>query len=367
MLSDLQIHRDIRRARTLPGDFYSDADTFSRCRDIFAQSWQFIGHLRDVQTPGTVVPAHLLPSFLDEPLLLVRDLDDGVHCMSNVCTHRGVVLVEGRCHAKTLRCRYHGRRFDLAGRCLGMPEFENVVGFPSADDNLPKLPLGNWADLLFTHLGSQADFSSFVQPLEEHLHGLDFRGVQPDPQRSRDYQVRANWALYCDNYLESFHVPFVHKSLARVLDYQQIDTVLFPGGSLQLGAASDENEAFELPSGSPYAGRRIAAFYVFLFPNLMLNFYPWGLSLNLVEPQAIDRTRVRFRSFVLHPDKLDQGAGSDLDRVEREDEAVVESAQLGTRSRLYRQGRYSPTQELAVHHFHRQLAAGLKPAGCYSV
>ena len=56
----------------------------------------------------------------------------------------------------------------------------------------------------------------------------------------------------------------------------------------------------------------------------------------------------------------DQGAGAGLDRVEREDEAIVESVQRGTRSRLYECGRYSPTRETGVHHFHRLLAEFLR-------
>jgi len=44
-----------------------------------------------------------------------------------------------------------------------------------------------------------------------------------------------------------------------------------------------------------------------------------------------------------------------LDRVEREDEAIVEAVQRGVRSRLYDRGRYSPTREQGVHHFHRLL------------
>ena len=87
----------------------------------------------------------------------------------------------------------------------------------------------------------------------------------------------------------------------------------------------------------------------------MLNFYPWGLSLNLVEPLALDRTRVLFRSFVWDASKLETGAGAGLDRVEAEDEAIVQSVQRGVRSRLYRRGRYSPTREQGVHHFHRLL------------
>ena len=99
-----------------------------------------------------------------------------------------------------------------------------------------------------------------------------------------------------------------------------------------------------------------AAHYFWLFPNLMLNFYPWGLSVNLVRPTAVDWTRVTYLKYVADPDKLDDGAGADLDTVEREDQAIVEAVQRGVASRFYERGRYSPTREQGVHHFHRLLA-----------
>ncbi len=94
----------------------------------------------------------------------------------------------------------------------------------------------------------------------------------------------------------------------------------------------------------------------------MLNVYPWGISVNVVRPLAADRTRVSFLSYVWDPSRLDRGAGAGLDRVEREDEAIVESVQRGMRSRLYRRGRYSPTREQGTHHFHRLLERFLRDA-----
>jgi choline monooxygenase len=98
-----------------------------------------------------------------------------------------------------------------------------------------------------------------------------------------------------------------------------------------------------------------------VFPNLMLNFYPWGLSVNLVQPCGPSRTRVLFRSYVMDAAQLGQGAGGDLHRVEMEDEAVVLTVQRGVRSRFYRSGRYSPTREQGVHHFHRLIADFMQP------
>ena len=89
----------------------------------------------------------------------------------------------------------------------------------------------------------------------------------------------------------------------------------------------------------------------------------WGLSLNVVAPLGPARTRVAFRSYVCDEVARERGAGSGLDQVEAEDEAVVAEVALGVRSRLYRRGRYSPTREVGVHHFHRLLAGLLSEDG----
>jgi choline monooxygenase len=68
---------------------------------------------------------------------------------------------------------------------------------------------------------------------------------------------------------------------------------------------------------------------------------------------------VSYLTYVWDASRLDRGAGAGLDRVEREDEAVVEGVQRGVRSRLYERGRYSPTRETGVHHFHRLMARSL--------
>ncbi|MBP8917867.1 MAG: hypothetical protein KBG70_14060, partial [Chitinophagales bacterium] len=98
-----------------------------------------------------------------------------------------------------------------------------------------------------------------------------------------------------------------------------------------------------------------AAYYYWVFPNMMFNFYPWGLSLNIIRPQGKDKTIVSFITYVFDENKYNTGAGSDLNTVEMEDEEVVESVHRGLHSRLYFRGRYSPKMEKGVHHFHSLL------------
>ena len=335
------IEEDITRAATLPGRFYSDAVAFGVMRErVFARTWQWIGDLADVAKPCSLAPRELLPGVLDEPLLLARDETGSLRCLSNVCTHRGNILVKGPCVAKDIRCGYHSRRFDLTGRMTFMPEFKEARDFPSASDHLPRVAFGEWAGLGFASLGPAADFDDFFDDVHVATAALPLARMHADPQRNRDYEVNAHWALYVENYLEGFHIPYVHSGLNAVVDYRSYETRVHRYSNVQLAKAKDG---------------AAAAQYWWVFPNLMLNFYPWGLSLNLVQPLAIDRTRVLFRSYVWDPSKLETGAGASLDRVEAEDEAVVEAVQRGVRSRLYNRGRYSPTRERGVHHFHRLL------------
>lgn len=357
---NLDIHADIRKASTLPGRFYRDPETYAVVLErVFAPSWQFAGDAALVRVPGSVHPLTLLDGSLSEPLVLTRDENDRLHCVSNVCTHRGTLVCEAPGHERMLRCRYHGRRFHLDGRFHSMPEFEDVENFPSDADNLAPVALESWDSLLFVSLRPKVPFEDWIGPVRERLAWLPLREFAFDASRSREYLVRANWALYCENYLEGFHIPFVHSGLAAALDFGSYRTELFRWCNLQVGVAKGGESVFDLPAASPDHGQRIAAYYWWLFPNLMLNFYPWGLSVNVVRPLGVEQTRVSFLSYVWDASRLEQGAGAQLDRVEREDEAVVESVQRGLRSRLYRRGRYSPTQERGTHHFHRLLQEAL--------
>lgn len=353
MLDITPIDQDIRNASTLPGHFYTSAEVFERVREqVFARSWQFVGSESEVAVPGSVRPFEFLAGLLDEPLLLVRDSQDALHCLSNVCTHRGNLIQGAPSVCKQLRCRYHGRRFALDGRFESMPEFEHTADFPSRADDLPKAFLGSLDGLLFASLDPWLAAEEWLAPVHARMGGLPLAQFRFEPTHSRDYLVHAHWALYVDNYLEGFHIPYIHPDLARSLDYDSYSTELFPWANLQIGRARGAEHCF--------AGSDIAAYYFWLFPNTMLNFYPWGLSINLVQPLEPNRTRVAFRSYVWKPELLDRGAGAALDRVEREDEAVVEQVQRGMRSRLYRSGRFSPRREQGVHHFHRLLGQFLE-------
>src|SRR5438093_10847969 len=191
-----EIDPDIRVARTLPARVYSDPEIFRLQRDrLFARTWHYAGHDDLVKVAGHVHPFTLLPGALDEPLLLSRGSDDQVRCLSNVCTHRGTLVVEGDGVLAQLRCRYHGRRFQLDGRFHSMPEFEETKDFPSPADDLPQVGLGAWERFLMVSLAPAMPFEEAVAPMRARLAGLPFNALVYDAAGAREYLVNANWAL----------------------------------------------------------------------------------------------------------------------------------------------------------------------------
>jgi choline monooxygenase len=360
-MPEFTVEADIAKAKTLKKDFYTLPRYFDEARQkIFSYTPQFIGDSNLVKGTGACYPFTLLEHYLDEPLVLTRDKENRLHCLSNVCTHRGNLLIYEPCQSANIRCKYHGRLFQLDGSMISMPEFKEVKDFPTAADNLHQLPLFQWGWWLFTSLNKDVKTQHFFSDMMNRLSWLPVTEFVFRPELSKDYYVNAHWALYCENYLEGFHIPFVHSGLNAVIDYGEYSTELFRYSNLQLGIAKGGEDCFDLPPSSIDYGKRIAAYYFWVFPNMMFNFYPWGLSINVVQPISTDKTKVSFLTYMWKEEKYNRGAGSDLDKVEMEDEEVVQNVQKGIRSRFYDHGRYSVTREQGTHHFHRLIAEFMK-------
>lgn len=353
------VEPELRRASALPPEIYTDESSFRAQLALFARSWQLVDATLWPKEPGELRPFVLLEGALSEPLLLTRDEAGGSHVISNVCTHRGNLLVDGPCTQRTIRCGYHGRRFALDGRFLSMPECEEALDFPSEADHLPTPARASFGPFEWVRLLEGRDFEDWMAPVKRRLGGLRIDQATLDPSGVVDYHVAAHWALYVDNYLEGFHIPYVHPGLAKTLDYAAYETVCGAEVVLQVGVGAPGTETLPLPPGHVDHGRGVSAYYFWLFPNLMLNVYPWGVSVNVVVPLSRDQTRVRFLPFPFPGRERPGGVDPFLDQVEREDEAIVERVQRGVRARLYRPGRFSPSREAGVHHFHRLLAESL--------
>ncbi|TNE88903.1 MAG: aromatic ring-hydroxylating dioxygenase subunit alpha [Deltaproteobacteria bacterium] len=331
--------------------FYRDRDVYEAQREqLFPRTWHFAADVWRLPESGYAVPYTLLGGCLDEPLVLTRQ-GDKLHALGNVCTHRGAVIVteEGPC--RRLRCPYHGRRFGLDGAFEAAPGFEGC-GLPRPQDHLSKVDVSRFGPLLFVSLDPVMSLDELIGESAPYLDFLDWSRFAFDAERSVHYPIPANWALYVDNYLEGMHIPYVHPALAAAIDIATYEVHCFEWSVLQVGEAREGEDCFDLPVGHPHHGRRIAAYYLWLFPGTMLNFYPWGLSLNVVQPVGPEACRISYLTYVSDPEKLGVGAGADVHQTEFEDQEVVSRAMRGMRSRFARPVQYAPMHEDALRHFH---------------
>lgn len=239
------------------------------------------------------------------------------------------------------------------------PEMEGTENFRAQDFGLLPVRVSEWSGLVFVNLDDQA------VPLEEALGELpsqagkfNFGGMRLHERR--DYVMECNWKTYIDNYLEGYHLPSVHPSLNRELDYNQYTTELYPRHSLQWspirGAENEKTVARRYRqevSGGPAAEMR--AEYYWIFPNWMLNCYPDNVSLNIVLPLDAERCVAIFEWYFAE-EQLRSGIPAETvgfsDEIQVEDGRICETVQRNLRSCSYTRGRYSVKQETALFHFH---------------
>ena len=352
-MKKISINKDIHLAKTLPSFFYLDNDYYQlSIKKIFESSWQIITDINSFK--NNIYPFTFLEDSIDEPLLLTKNNNE-IISLSNVCTHRGNILCEDSKSLKNILCKYHGRVFNFSGELISAPGFENVKNFPTKKDNLYQSKIKIWKNFILTSLSPKINLQEIFKDIEDRLNLYPFEKIKYDEESSKTYYIDAHWALYCENYLEGFHVPFIHHGLNRDIALNTYKTILLKNGVLQYTLSKSNEKKIGIPSKYLNSDENIYAYYYWLFPNMMLNFYSWGISINIIEPISKNKTRIKFLSYPIdnniQPVKLD----SSLDKVEKEDQAVVLNVQKGIASKFYNRGRYSSKHEMGVHHFHRLL------------
>src|SRR5256885_9616607 len=63
----------------------------------------------------------LARTLLGEHVLLYRGDSGEVIALNNRCPHRGALLSEGRREGDSVRCMYHGIKYDHTGKCVQIP------------------------------------------------------------------------------------------------------------------------------------------------------------------------------------------------------------------------------------------------------
>ncbi|TVQ78925.1 MAG: aromatic ring-hydroxylating dioxygenase subunit alpha [Bradymonadales bacterium] len=335
---------------TLPSEAYlSEAFAQWEFEELWPRAWSLLGDSSVLKEPRS----YRCYDFFGESLVLIRDSQNEMRLLSNVCRHRaGPIFKKQQARYKSLTCQYHAWSYKESGELLRAPEMGQAKNFKLSDYCLPRFPLERWGPLLFSRLREGTSFKDWLGEISsevppELLSRLEYR-------ERRDYSVRCNWKLYVDNYLEGYHLRSVHPRLSRELDYEAYRSETRAWHSRQWAPTRQESNIYT-------EGQSPEAHYYWLFPHLMLNLYQGILQTNVVEPVGIDECRVRFDWWAIpevSAKRLEELIGFS-EEIQEEDREICEWVQKNLRSRFYRQGRYSPTRENALHHFH-QLIESIK-------
>lgn len=358
----------LERAWTIPAAWYTDpAVAELEQRAVFGASWQYVAPLERLEAPGSFVTAVVA----GEPIVVVRGRDGTLRGFFNVCRHHAAAVATEECGScSVLRCPYHGWTYDLDGRLKGAPEFEGVENFDRAASGLVPVAVETWERFVFVRLG--ADDASSGQgggmSLKEHLGDMAAGVAKLELSRLKFYERRrwtlnCNWKVYVDNYLDGgYHVPHLHKSLSTVLEYSDYQ---IENGERYCLQHSPLKAGKDAETAAVRKGDR--AYYYWLHPNFMLNWYEGVMDVNLVLPLGPDRCEVIFDFFF--DDVSESSAARNRAslavgaRVQQEDIDICEAVQRGLHSRAYVAGRLSVRREAGEHLFHRLLHGDLTAAG----
>ncbi len=368
-------------ARGLPGAAYTSEAFFALENErIFSASWVFAGFAHELAHAGDVMPV----TVAGRPVLLVRDAEHRIRAFHNACRHRCLKLVDTPGNTgRTIRCPYHAWTYGLDGALhvtpyFGGPEPRAVpAGFDRTEHGLVPIRSGTWHDWIFINLhGAAPPLEDFIAPLRRRLEGVDLTRMHH--LATIDFgEVGANWKLLLENFIEPYHVQFVHSTTTEqpLADHY---TIIEPGGNPSggiglAGKAPGAGEpgclgcAVDL-SGDAKRQDTLSADsrFLTLFPNFVFGLYlPDQIGVHLDLPLAPGRTLQRRAIYGLGPEPASTERAEQLARlwrdVHHEDHAICERLQQGRASAVAAGGGVlSPVWEDSVRSFQELVVRRLR-------
>ncbi|KAI8571382.1 hypothetical protein RHMOL_Rhmol01G0115700 [Rhododendron molle] len=353
----------LQEALTPPSSWYTHPCFLSLEFDrVFFRGWQAVGCTDQIKESGSFFTGRLG----NVEYVVCRGDNGDVHAFHNVCRHHASLLAFGSGQKSCFVCPYHGWTYGLDGALLKATRITGIQNFNVNEYGLKPLKVAIWGPFVLLNMeqsfpqqgaGGKAVANEWLGSSSEIL---STNGVDSSLSYvcRREYTIECNWKVFCDNYLDGgYHVPYAHKGLASGLKLDSYSTTVFEKVSIQrCGGGSVETEDKIDRLGSE-------ALYAFIYPNFMINRYgPW-MDTNLVLPLGPRKCQVIFDYFLdasLKDDKaFIERSLKESERVQMEDIVLSESVQKGLESPAYSTGRYAPSVEKAMHHFHCLLYENL--------
>ena len=359
-----------RAQHGLSGDYFtSDAIFREEMRVLFHGGWMCIGTSDDVPAPSSIYPV----SIAGQDLLMVRDKAGRLRVFFNHCRHRGAILAEEpRRNCARIVCPYHSWSYDLDGRLRNTPHVGGA-GVHTADEIQPDLlgllevPVGEWAGMVFANLDGKAEsFDDFIAPIVERTGAYDMSLLHLGGEAPA--VADANWKVVVENFVESYHLPWIHPQMNRhnpMEDHYQIlggDNYLGQG---LLGLHFDDAAANRLPRFPNLRPEQMTSGENnYLYPNLMFGVLLEFFYAVILLPISPGRTLERAVMLVNGAEAATDPALADIRRqvvdritsVNSEDMDIAHSVQRGRSSLAFDGGRFSPMQERTSQQFQQTYA-----------
>ena len=359
-------------ARGLPNTCYTDA-AYHRLEaaKLFGRTWTCVGVGAEIPEAGDIKPV----SVAGAPVVLVRDKAGTVNAFHNVCSHRGVQLVaEPEKRKPVLRCPYHSWTYALDGTLthtpmIGGPDIHECAGVDKRKLGLRPVRVSLWNDLVFVDLsGTAVPLEDMMAPLDQRWAAYDFSNMRHAAQW--ELELKANWKLAIENFLESYHLPWVHPSLNDRSPIDQHKHVFISDD--HFGQITDQFAA-ETIDGSlftPFPGltraEALSGEYPIIFPNVMLGIQRDHFYCIITDPIAENLTRERVHLYMVG-DKPDDAAYDAAmatlvetwKEVFAEDIWVVERMQTGRASDAFGGGVLTPYHDDLTQRFMQRVAESI--------
>ena len=351
-------------AHGLPGEAYT-SEAFAQLEReyLFSHHWIFVGYAHKLAHSGDVQPVQVGGL----PLFLLRDRQQRVVAFHNVCRHRNLKLIDasGNC-GKLIRCPYHSWSYDLCGQLRNAPYFGGQKsiqppGFDYAENGLAAVNCEVWHDWVFVNLSPQPmPFDDFLAPIKRQLGNNDVADYVPVATLDLG-EVPCNWKLLMENFIEPYHVQFVHRSTTE----QPLENHYTVVDEHCLGSAVELSAAQVASARTGTLG--VTSHYLALFPNFVMGTYqPDQMGVHLNEAVGAGLTRQQ-RVIYAHRDagysdaKIRQLSELWLS-VHREDHEMCIRLQQGRHSPLSALGGVlSPHWESSVRKFQERVADAIRP------
>src|SRR5262245_47779878 len=293
------------------------------------------------------------------PLVVVRGQDGRVRAFRNACRHRGNQVAEGSGCARSFACRYHGWTYRLDGALAHVPHEHGFPGLDKSAFGLVPLACEERLGLVFV---TQEPGAAAATSALEGLPTL----VAPEQRllAANQTEVGVNWKIFLEGFIEGYHIRSTHPKSFYPYGYDNLNVVEQCGPNSRVTYPFRRIEA--LADVAPDARRvdGLLTYVYHLFPNALVTVLSHHTNLVVLEPVAVDRTRLVTYSLTNRGADAGDAAAAQRDAQfvnhtgGAEDLAIVQAIQRSIGSganEFFTFGRF----EAAITHFHSTLDAVL--------